>query len=121
MSHLRGILLNYLLVCSHPSLGSYFKVRNILFCHIIINYLINWVSSICIVICKALMCQSIPSLTIPRVTPGDSHIPVAPGVGFSLLCLAWGSAQGFAWGVLNQSKSSIILKKAQFLFCLLNN
>ena len=31
--------------------------------------------------------QSIPSLTTPtRATLGDSHIPVAPGVGFSLLC-----------------------------------
>ena len=50
------------------------------------------------------MYQSIPSLTIPRETPGDSHILVAPGVGFSLLCLAR--------GVLNQSKSSIILKKS---------
>ena len=29
-----------------------------------------------------------------QVTPGDSHIPVAPGVRFLLLCLAW----GFAWG-----------------------
>ena len=47
----------------------------------------------------------------PRVTPGDSHILVAPGVGFSLLCLAQGSARKFARGVLNQSKSSIILKK----------
>ena len=54
------------------------------------------------------MYQSIPSLTIPPVTPGDSHILVAPGVGFSLLCLA----QGFAPGVLNQSKSSIILGKS---------
>ena len=38
--------------------------------------------------------QSIPRLTIPnpRATPGDSHILVAPGVGFSLLCLAQGSA-----------------------------
>ena len=61
-----------------------------------------------------LMYQSIPSLTIlPRATPGDSHILVAPGVGFSLLCLAR--------GVLNQSKSSIILKKARFLLCLSNN
>ena len=39
---------------------------------------------------------------------GDSHILVAPGVGFSLLCLAPG---GLPRGVLNQSKSSIILKK----------
>ena len=55
------------------------------------------------------MYQSIPSLTIPpRRPPGDSHILVAPGVGFSLLCLARGSARG----VLNQSKSSIILKKS---------
>ena len=27
----------------------------------------------------------------PRSTPGDSHILVAPGVGFSLLCLARGA------------------------------
>ena len=40
----------------------------------------------------------------PDHPPGDSHILVAPGVGFSLLCLAR--------GVLNQSKSSIILKKS---------
>ena len=59
------------------------------------------------------MYQSIPSLTIPPATPGDSHILVAPGVGFSLLYLSWGSARGFARrGVLNQSKSSIILKKS---------
>ena len=43
------------------------------------------------------MYQSNPSLTIPPLaTPGDSHILIAPGVGFSLLCLARGSAQGFA-------------------------
>ena len=48
------------------------------------------------------MYQSIPSRP-PRAIPGDSHILVAPGVGFSLLCLAR--------GVSNQSKSSIILKK----------
>ena len=56
------------------------------------------------------MYQSIPSLTIPppRPTPGNSHIVVASGVGFSLLCLARGSAPGG----LNQSKSSIILKKS---------
>ena len=53
------------------------------------------------------MCQSIPSLTIPRAILGDSHILVAPEVRFLLLCLARGSV----WGVLNQSKSSIILKK----------
>ena len=44
----------------------------------------------------------------PRATPGDSHILVAPGVGFSLIRLA----RGFARGVFNQSKSSIILKKS---------
>ena len=55
-----------------------------------------------------IMYQSIPSLTIPLATPGDSHILVAPGVGFSLLCLAQGSARG----VLNQSKCLIILKKS---------
>ena len=59
------------------------------------------------------MYQSIPSLTIPRATPGDSHILVTPGVGFSLLglCFARGSARGFARGILNQSQSLIILKK----------
>ena len=57
---------------------------------------------------KYLMYQSIPSLTIPRATPGDSHILIAPGVGFSLLCLARGSARG----VLNQNKFSVILKKS---------
>ena len=44
----------------------------------------------------------------PWATPGDSHILVAPGVGFSLLCLARGSARG----ILNQIKGSIILKKS---------
>ena len=38
----------------------------------------------------------------PDHPPGDSHILFAPVVGFSLLCLAR--------GVLNQSKSLIILK-----------
>ena len=45
----------------------------------------------------------------PRVTPGDSHILVALGVGFSLLCLARDLPEGGGGG-LNQSKSSIILK-----------
>ena len=68
------------------------------------------------------MYQSIPSLNIhPHGRPpGDSHILVAPGVGFSLLCLARGSTQESAPGVLNQSKSSIILKKARFSLSLLN-
>ena len=57
----------------------------------------------------------------PRATPGDSHILVARGVGFSLLCLARGFAPGVCpRGVLNQSKRSTILKKARFLPCLLN-
>ena len=61
---------------------------------------------------------NLPSLTIPRATPGDSHILVAPGVWFSLLCLAQGSAPRVCpRGVLNQSKSS---KKARFLLCLLD-
>ena len=51
----------------------------------------------------------------PRATPWDSHVLVAPGVGFSLFCLARGSALGFARGVLNQSKSSIILEKSAIL------
>ena len=40
----------------------------------------------------------------PPATRGDSHILVAPGVGFSLLYLAR--------GVLNQNKNSVILKKS---------
>ena len=56
------------------------------------------------------MYQSIPSLTIPRASPGDLHILGAPGVGFVLLCLA----QVFARGVLNQNKNLTILKKARF-------
>ena len=55
-----------------------------------------------------IMHQSITSLTIPRAISEDSHILVAPGIGFSLLCLARGSARG----VLSQSQSSIILKKS---------
>ena len=51
--------------------------------------------------------NSKPEHSPRRATPGDSHILVAPGVGFSLLCLARRSARG----VLNQSKSSIILRK----------
>ena len=43
------------------------------------------------------MYQSIPSLTIPPgETPGDSHILVAPGVGFSPASLARGPARRFA-------------------------
>ena len=37
------------------------------------------------------MYQSIPGLTIPRATPGDSHVPTAVGVGFSLNVLCPGS------------------------------
>ena len=40
---------------------------------------------------KSVMYQSVPSLTIPPGDPQDSHILVAPGVGFLLLCLAQGS------------------------------
>ena len=65
------------------------------------------------------MYQSIPTLIIPpsRATPVDSHILVAPGVGFSLLCLARGSSRR---GILNQSRSSITKTKTRFLLCLLN-
>ena len=65
------------------------------------------------------MYQSIPSLTIPRPgrPPGDSHILVVPGVGFSLLCFARGSAPE----VLNQSeKFDKFEKKARFSLCFLN-
>ena len=51
-----------------------------------------------------IMYQSIPSLTIPPGDPRGFAHSSCPGVGFSLLCLAR--------GVLNQSKSSIILKKS---------
>ena len=49
----------------------------------------------------------------PDHPPGRpiGHI-VAPGVGFSLLCLAWGVCLGVCPGGLSQSKSSIILKKS---------
>ena len=50
----------------------------------------------------------------PRATPGDSHILVTPGVGFSLLCLARESAPGERVVVINQS--SMILKKHNFCF-----
>ena len=53
--------------------------------------------------CFNIMYQSIPSLT----PPGDSHILVAPGVGFAPLSCLGVSPQG----VLNLSKSLIILKK----------
>ena len=58
------------------------------------------------------MYQSIPSLTIPLGDPRDSHILVAPGVRFSLLCLAQ--------GVLTQSESSTSLKKRAIFACLCN-
>ena len=44
----------------------------------------------------------------PPGAPGDSHILVAPGVGFRSSVLPGGLPRG---RVLNQSKSSIILKK----------
>ena len=62
------------------------------------------------------MYQSIPSLTIH---PGDPR-------GFAHSSCLWGrifahlSCPGVFPGVLNQSKSSIILKKARFSLCLLN-
>ena len=37
-----------------------------------------------------------------RPTPGDSHVLFTPGVGFSLLCLARGSA----WGVFPGGRKS---------------
>ena len=52
----------------------------------------------------------------PEHPSRDSHIAVAPGVGFLLFFLTRGSARG----VLNQNKNSIILKKARFLHCHLN-
>ena len=58
---------------------------------------------LCVTPARFLMYQSIPSLTIPpRATSGDSHILVPLGSGFRSSVLP---------GVLNQSKSSIILEK----------
>ena len=54
------------------------------------------------------MYQSIPSLTIPRATPGDSHILVAPVVEVGSTVLP----AGLPRGVLIQSKRSIILTKS---------
>ena len=69
-----------------------------------------------------IMYQSIPSLTIPSGDPRDSHILVAQGSGFRSSVLLRGLPGGLPGGSqLNQSKSSIILKKARFLLCLLNN
>ena len=76
-----------------------------------------------IVVCRLFSAKvsvnSKPDHPLPPGDPGDSHILVAPGVGFSLRYLARGSAWGFAGGlhgglpgVSNQSKSSIILKKS---------
>ena len=51
----------------------------------------------------SVMYQSVPGHALvsskpdhppPQATPGDSHILVGPGVGFSLLCLAKGFALG---------------------------
>ena len=55
------------------------------------------------------MHHSIPSLTIPWATPGDSYILVAPVVGFSPHLSCPGVCPR---GVLNKKKSSIILKKS---------
>ena len=58
------------------------------------------------------MYQSIPSLTIsPRATPGDSHILVAPGVGFSPPLLPRGLPGGLPGDLKSKYQSSIILKK----------
>ena len=66
-------------------------------------------------LCSYLMYHSILSLTIPPGDPrGFAHSSCARGRVFAAL-----SCPGFAPGVLNQSKSSIILKKARFLLCLL--
>ena len=58
------------------------------------------------------MYQSIPSLTSPLGDPQGFAHSSCPGVRFSLLCLAQ--------GVLNQSKSSISLKKSAIFACLCN-
>ena len=65
--------------------------------------------------------MSIPSLTIPPSDPrGFAHSSCPRGRVFTPLSCP-GVYPGFCPGVLNQSKSSIILKKARFLLCLLNN
>ena len=62
------------------------------------------------------MHRSIPSLTIPPSDPREFAHSNCPGVGFLLL-----SCPGVCPGeVLNQSKSSIILKQKRDFRCLLN-
>ena len=70
-----------------------------------------------VVVSLDIMYQSIPSLTtLPPATLRDSHILVAPGVGFSLLRLARGSAWGSSQGALIESKSWIILRKKNAIY-----
>ena len=59
--------------------------------------------------------NSKPDHLPPRVTPGDSHIPVVPGFGLSLLCLARGSARG---GLKSKQKFDNFEKKAQYFLSL---
>ena len=62
--------------------------------------------------------NSKPDHPPPGATPGNSRTLVAPGVGFSLLCYAQGSARG----VLNQSNfeksaiSALSLKQHRFIY-----
>ena len=56
--------------------------------------------------------QSIPSLTIP----GDSHILVTPGVGFLLLCLAWGSGPRTTMDLNSKKMFDNFEKKLYFCF-----
>ena len=64
------------------------------------------------------MYQSIPSLTIPPGDPrGFAHSSCPWGRVFAPLSCP-GVCQGFAREVLNQSKTSIILKTARFLLSL---
>ena len=46
-----------------------------------------------IVVCR-LFSANVSVNSKPDLPPGDSHILAAPGVGFSLLCLARGFARG---------------------------
>ena len=76
---------------------------------------------------QKIMYQSIPSLTIPPPPPpqgdprGFANSSCPWGRVFALLSCPGVCPRVCPGGVLNQNKSSIILKKARFLLCLLHN
>ena len=55
------------------------------------------------------MYQSIPSLTIPRATPGDFHFPTARGWGFRSTLFERGGGGG--WGFELEKFSTVLNEK----------